>query len=97
MIKYEVQKISVFVRDVIFIPIEFLDWDCLRIGNLGWGQIQIKNSNIIKISPGYSRKEWMIQLCGLLFEFYPKEAEKMMNNRIERFRGVKQFWENHPD
>jgi len=97
MIGYEIQTLNVVVKEVNFVPVEFLDWSCLRIGNLGWGQIQIKNSNVIKINLGCSRKKWMIQLCNLLFEFYPKEAEKMMNERIERFRTVKQFWVNHPD
>ena len=36
-----------------------LDWSCLTVGALGWGQIQIKNSNNIVISEQYTKKQWM--------------------------------------
>jgi hypothetical protein len=35
-------------------------------------------------------------MCDLLFEFYPKEIAKI-NSRVERFKAVKEFWENHAD
>ncbi|MYA92027.1 MAG: hypothetical protein F4Y30_01200, partial [Chloroflexi bacterium] len=44
MVKYEIDGLKVRARDVIFAPIEYLDWRCLTIGALGWGQIQIRNS-----------------------------------------------------
>lgn len=37
---------------VIFEPIEWFDWDCLRIGALGWGQLQFKNASDIRINRG---------------------------------------------
>lgn len=94
LLRYEIEKVRMVVRDVTFVPIEFFDWDCLTIGALGWGQIQIANSNFIKINPQYSRKKWMIQLCDLLFEFYPREIGKI-NTRIERFRKIREYWESH--
>lgn len=96
MFSYQIEEVRMLVRDVTFVPIEFLDWECLTIGALGWGQIQIANANFIKVNPQYSRKKWMIQLCDLLFEFYPKEITKI-NARIDRFRRVKEFWQSHPD
>lgn len=51
LIKYRVENVKVQVPHVDFVPIEFLDWDCLTIGALGWGQIQIANSNRIGINP----------------------------------------------
>jgi hypothetical protein len=96
MLSYEIQQVRMLVRDVTFIPIEFFNWECLTIGNLGWGQIQIADANRIQVKPGYSSKQWMLQLCDALFEFYPKEIQKI-SSRIERFRTVKQFWENHAD
>lgn len=96
MFSYEIQQVRKFAKNVIFVPIEFFDWECLTIGALGWGQIQIKNANVIKINPGCSRKKWMIQLCDLLFEFYPKERSKI-KSRIKRFKSVRQSWENRPD
>jgi hypothetical protein len=96
LLRYEIEKVRMVVKDVTFVPIEFFDWDCLTIGALGWGQIQIANSNFIKVNPQYSRKRWMIQLCDLLFDFYPKEISKI-NTRIEQFRKVREYWENHSD
>ena len=53
MVSYELQNTDIVVTDVKFVPIEYLDWACLTIGALGWGQIQIANSNniIIKNNP----------------------------------------------
>lgn len=97
MIKYRIENLKVIVTDVTFAPIEFLDWSCLTLGALGWGQIQIKNSNNITINHGYSRKVWMIQLCDLLIDiFYPKEILKI-EGRIVRFEKIREFWPNKSD
>jgi len=45
LVKYNMQGTHAAISEVTFVPIEFLDWDCLTIGALGWGQIQIANSN----------------------------------------------------
>lgn len=92
MIRYKIEGLNVVVTEVKFAPIEFLDWSCLTIGALGWGQIQIKNSNRIEINDGYSRKEWMLQLCDLLIDnFYPGEILKIAK-RKDRFESVKKNW-----
>lgn len=39
MVKYSAEGTCVTVLEVTFTPIEFLDWECLTIGALGWGQI----------------------------------------------------------
>jgi hypothetical protein len=77
LISYETQGTQAIVRRARFVPIEFLSWGCLTVGALGWGQIQIANSNLIVISPGYSRKSWMLELCDTLLEFYPREISKI--------------------
>ena len=92
LIRYCVEHTSIQVKHVDFVPIEFLDWDCLAIGALGWGQIQIANSNRIVLSPHNSRKRWMIELCDTLLEFYPKEIGKIQE-RIEYFEKVKSRWQ----
>ena len=96
MVSYTVSGTRLDVRDVKFVPIEFLMWDCLTIGALGWGQIQIANSNRINIQPFYSRKSWMLELCDNVLEFYPKEIAKI-DERIGRFRQVREFWESKND
>lgn len=89
--KYALDGNRVIVTDVQFCPIEFLGWDCLTIGALGWGQIQISNSNHVIINRGFSRKAWMLTLCDTMLEFYPKEILKI-NERMGRFQEIKAYW-----
>ncbi len=91
-IGYDVQGLRVVVTEVKLVPIEFLDWECLTLGALGWGQIQIANSNRIIIKPQNPRKAWMLELCDTLLEFYPRELAKI-NDRIEYFKKVREVWE----
>ncbi|MGH9344294.1 MAG: hypothetical protein ACRD19_11090 [Terriglobia bacterium] len=95
IVKYATRGIKVTVERVHFIPIEFLSWECLTIGALGWGQIQIANANQLQISDKYSRREWMLQLCDIMLEFYPKEIGKIAK-RTDYFKCAKVFWENKP-
>lgn len=96
MVKYVVEENRVQATEVSFAPIEFLGWDCLTVGALGWGQIQIANSNFIHVNHGYSRKKWMLNLCEIMFDFYPKEIQKIQE-RIGRFQAVKRHWEQKTD
>ena len=96
MVKYRIEGSRLEATEVIFSPIEFLDWECLTIGALGWGQIQIANSNIITVNHGYSRKEWMIQLCNTMLEFYPGEILKIQE-RAGHFQDLRQHWESRQD
>ncbi len=91
MVSYRVKTNSLRASKVHFIPIEILDWSCLIIGNLGWGQIQIANSNRICINSRSSRKQWMIQLCDEMLEFYPREIAKI-GERIKRFEEIRAYW-----
>jgi hypothetical protein len=77
MVQYRIRETRLEVARVYFVPIEFLAWNCLTIGALGWGQIQIANTNNIAIIDGYSRREWMVQLCNTMMNFYPREIEKI--------------------
>ncbi|MCY3629543.1 MAG: hypothetical protein OXI05_11665 [Bacteroidota bacterium] len=96
MIKYSIEETDLIVSDVLFVPIEFLDWECLTVGALGWGQIQIANANNVQILPQNSRREWMLQLCNVMMGFYPREIEKI-TGRIQRFEEVKEYWEKKED
>lgn len=93
---YQLEEDRALFTEVKFVPIEFLSWDCLTIGALGWGQIQIANSNRIEVKPRYARKQWMLELCDVLMDFYPKEIGKIAA-RIEHFEKVRQFWLAKPD
>lgn len=96
IVKYELDGVHAIISGVIFVPIEFLGWDCLTVGALGWGQIQIADAKRITISPQYSRKRWMLEMCDALEQFYPREIQKI-SERIERFRAVREFWLAKPD
>jgi len=91
LVKYVVNGTKTDVQEVRFAPIEFLDWSCLTVGALGWGQIQIANANTITIRDKYSRKKWMLELCDAMLSFYPKEVLKI-EKRVARFEKVKEFW-----
>ena len=96
MVKYRLDDIHLIVDTVHFAPIEFLAWDCLTIGALGTGQIQIANANHINIIDGYSRKRWMLELCDVMLDFYPREIAKI-TDRIGYIESVKQTWQDKPD
>jgi len=96
LVRYRVDGTAIDVAEVVFAPIEFLDWGCLTIGALGWGQIQIANSNRVEVIPGNSRKSWMLTLCDAVLDFYPREVTKI-EARIERFEEVRRLWKGKPD
>src|SRR5712691_3217488 len=92
MIDYDIDGLRAVIENVTFVPIEFLGWDCLTIGALGWGQIQIANANRVSVHPRSSRKKWMIELCDTLLEFYPKEIAKI-DKRMVHFQKIRAQWE----
>lgn len=96
IVEYAVQGARIHATKAHFIPIEFLAWECLTIGALGWGQVQIANANVIKINAGYSRKKWMLELCDAMLEFYPREIGKI-NERMDYFKRVKREWQTKSD
>lgn len=96
LVSYHLEETQAVFTDVKFVPIEFLGWDCLTIGALGWGQIQIANSNRVNVNSQYSRKKWMLELCDIVAEFYSKEIGKI-SGRIGHFEKVREFWLAKPD
>lgn len=95
-IDYLIKGARIIIKHVTFAPIEFFDWDCLTIGALGWGQIQIANANEVNLVSQNSRKKWMLKLCDTLSEFYPKEISKI-TGRIGYFKKIRKFWEKKAD
>ena len=90
LVTYDIKDECLEFASVRFVLIEHFSWQCLTIGALGWGQIQIANSNKI-IERDSSRKDWMLQLCDVLDVFYPKEIAKI-TSRIERFKKIREYW-----
>jgi hypothetical protein len=96
LISYTTHDEQLNFSNCLFTPIEYLDWSCLTLGALGWGQIQIANSNIVNIEQKNTRKKWMLQLCDAIDLFYPNEISKI-TQRIDYFKNVRNYWENQPD
>ncbi len=92
-VNYKVEDPKVIIDKITFVPLEFLSWDCLTLGALGWGQIQIANANTVTVLPKNKRKNWMIEMCDNLLDFYPKEILKI-NERIDHFKKVKNYWQD---
>lgn len=90
LISYLVEGNTVKVSSCDLFPIEWLDWGCLTIGALGWGQIQIANAKNVTIRPQL-RRDWMLTFCDRILAFYPKEIVKV-NKRIAYFEKAKAFW-----
>lgn len=91
--EYKVNNGRIEFDAVRLVPIEHLKWDCLTIGALGWGQIQIANARVVNIDRTQQRKNWMLQLCNIMDMFYLKEIAKI-EKRISYFEKVRKFWEN---
>ncbi len=81
-IGYDVQVLRVVVTDVKFIPIEFLDWECLTLGALGWGQIRIVNANRIVITPQNLRKAWMLEASAIRCSSFTQERSPRSMNGL---------------
>jgi hypothetical protein len=96
LVKYAVSGTKVTVQHVHFVPIEHLEWDCLTIGALGTGQIQIADSNRTRINPNQNRRMWMLEFCDTVLSFYPREISKI-TKRIGKFEKVKEFWMAKPE
>ncbi len=91
MIDYDMSGDKLIAHRAHFVPIEYLDWSCLTIGALGWGQIQIANANTIVVNEKQTRKAWMLALCDTMLSFYPKEIGKI-HERLAHFESVRRRW-----
>lgn len=88
IVKYDVDITDVKIEDVVFAAIENISKECFTLGNLGNGQIQLKNAKNLQIDYCYNRFIWMGDMCEKLLRFYPNEITKI-NKRIEYFEKIK--------
>ena len=96
MISYEASKSNNYIKEVHFKPIDFFSWDCLGLGALGVGQIQIKKAKHVVIIQNYSRKAWMIDFSDRLNDFYINEAKKIVG-RLDKASKLKKEWKVKKD
>lgn len=79
-----------FITKVQLFPIECLTWDCIEIGALGNGQLQIKNSSNIIINKEFDRETWKDEFQKRLMVFYKKQQTKI-NKRISQLMELTLF------
>ena len=91
IVSYHVSNDAILFEECHFKKIESFCWDCLTLGALGWGQIQISNANNLSFS-NQSRKAWMLKLCDKLYTFYDEEIAKI-GERKSWFQSIKEYWE----
>ena len=93
IVSYEVVDNKLEYRECNFKPIEAFSWDCLTLGALGWGQIQIANANDLQFNQLMSRKQWMLNMYDKLETFYDEEIGKIAE-RKDWFSKIRQDWES---
>jgi hypothetical protein len=92
MIKYRLTDIGSLEEIAAIVePIEWFDWDCLRIGALGWGQLQFRSASNIQINRSQTRKDWLRTFVGELREHYAREEDKIKErlDYVEAFAAKK--------
>ena len=87
LIEYEEKEGKTIYSNVRLSPIEWLNWECLGIGALGWGQIQIKNAREVKIDSSQTRDSWLAIFRNKVIKFYEDEKKKIDDERIKYFAG----------
>ena len=48
----------------------------------------IANANHVRVTDRYSRKQWMLQLCDALMEFYPREIDNCLGIETGRMGAI---------
>ncbi|MDH7605338.1 MAG: hypothetical protein QHH13_10585 [Melioribacter sp.] len=86
LIDYKPSESKNNIVNVHFTPIEFLSWECLTIGALGAGQIQIRRASVITKIEKYSRKTWMNDFTEHMIEFYVNENYKLSERLLKANR-----------
>ncbi len=92
IVAYAIENDQLEYKECYFKPIEAFSWDCLTLGALGWGQIQIANANRLIFNQTIDRKKWMLELCDRLSEFYDAEIGKI-GERKAWFADIRKYWE----
>lgn len=92
IVSYRVRNEKIEYTECHLKPIESFNWECLTLGALGWGQIQIANANNISFCNS-TRKIWMLTLCDKVEQFYDEEIGKI-GERKSWFSQTRIYWEN---
>lgn len=95
LVDYATTDGAVVPENVRLLPIEWIAWDCLAIGALGLGRIQIADARRV-VEHRKTRRTWMLELCDALFDVVPREIERM-HDRLARLERVHAAWKAKAD
>lgn len=96
LVDYKPSRSVNFITNVRFLPIEFFSWDCLTIGALGIGQLQIRRASRVITVIKNSRKNWMREFAEHLMIFYAKETGKTAK-RLSNAANLLEIWKSKND
>jgi hypothetical protein len=91
VIHYEIIMGCIRATDCTLVPIEQIEWSCLTLGALGWGQIQLRKAANLRVKRSQGRRAWMRELCKQMRDFYSKEQVKIQD-RIKYFDNLRNRW-----
>jgi len=84
-IKYINYGHSVQILGIQVKAVEQLNWECLTIGNLGKGQLQVKNMDEISFQNHMTRKDWMERLSENVVMYYLSLMNKIQTKWIKEW------------
>jgi len=84
-VKYINYGHSIQILDVQVKSIEQLNWECLTIGNLGKGQLQVKNMDEISFQNYMTRNDWMERLSYDVVIYYQSLINKIQTKWIKEW------------
>lgn len=87
--KVDITNMNLHIENILFEPLEHLSWQCLTVGNLGWGQVQIANTKNIIVDKTVTRQEWLMDFCERTISFNQKLVESILTKRITKIEQFK--------
>ena len=84
-VKYVNNDNLIQILDIKVKSIEQLHWDCLTIGNLGKGQLQVKNMDEISFQNFMTRKDWMERLSYDVVIYYQSLINKIQTKWMKEW------------
>jgi len=76
VVDYVISGNQIRFDNVHFVPIDAINWSCMRIGNIGNGQIQLKDASVI-IAQQIKRSDWLETMRANIAAFYIKQQNKI--------------------
>lgn len=76
-VSYKFDEDSIRIYNISVAHIEHLKWDCLSIGNLGKGQLQVNNMHSLEFDYNQKRAVWIDIFRNEVILYYNKLTEKI--------------------